>query len=550
MERERRLRLGEDAQRLIDSPLLVRMLLLVHLSQRRLPEHRAELYLRTTETMLWPEYTLDEEAAEQIGRAVGGCPEIHRELVQHLAFAMHDHGSQQCSEIQEEDVRQILCNVTEFEEFVDSFCTLTRLRGTLLVERLGTYQFIHLAFQEFLTARYLVEVERDVEAVVRFFETGRIQDSWWREPALLVTGYLSLTSPRTASQFVQRLARLDTSEQLPPINADIELAGLASAATALLEWLPTEETLRDEVVARIDQKLMSNAEPARRAEVGVLLGRLGDPRPGVDLKDGLPDIKWIEINAGPFLMGSTDEQAEYDDEKPKFTCNLIREPYCISCYPITVAQYSAFVEGGGYEQKEYWTQAGWQWRKENDVIAPQTYSGVYQTLNHPQVGVSWYEAVAFCQWLSSRLGLPVSLPTEAQWERAARHTDGRIYPWGNEFDAKRCNMADTGIGTTSAVGIFPTGNAVCGAVDMAGNILEWCSTLWGKDFDEPDFKYPYDPTDGREDPEAEGRRVLRGGAFDYNEDGVRCAFRLRDTPDNCRYYVGLRVVRHETEREN
>ncbi|MBV7336071.1 CHAT domain-containing protein [Chloroflexi bacterium TSY] len=322
LERERRLRLGQAAERLIDSPLLVRMLLLVHLSHRRLPEHRVELYLRATETMLWPEYTLDEEAAEQIGRAVGGSPQTHRELVQHLAFVMHQRGPQQGREIEEEEVRQILGEVPEFIEYIYHFCALTRLRGTLLVERLGTYHFIHLAFQEFLAARYLVEVkcgQSGIEAVARFFEEGAILESWWREPALLVTGYLSLTSPRTARQFVQRLAQLNKAKQWPPVNENIELAGLASAATALLEWLPTEQTLREEVVARIDQQLTSNTEPARRAEVGSLLGRLGDPRPGVGLKDGLPDIEWIEIDAGPFVMGSADEQAIFGNEKPQFT---------------------------------------------------------------------------------------------------------------------------------------------------------------------------------------------------------------------------------------
>ena len=86
----------------------------------------------------------------------------------------------------------------------------------------------------------------------------------------------------------------------------------------------------------------------------------------------------------------------------------------------------------------------------------------------------------YCAWLSRAVGREMRLPTEAEWERAARHTDGRIYPWGNDFDAGRCNMAETGIGGTSPVGIFPTGDAVCGASDMAGNVWEWTSSLWGK----------------------------------------------------------------------
>lgn len=145
-------------------------------------------------------------------------------------------------------------------EYIDSFCTLTRLRGTLLEERLGIYRFIHLAFQEFLAAPYLVEVERDVEAMVRFFETG--PDSrqlvagtcavghWLSEPD--VAAYRSSICPASGTtRFIWKLE---------PVDADIELPGLASAARALLEWLPNELPLRDEVVARINQRLTSNAE--------------------------------------------------------------------------------------------------------------------------------------------------------------------------------------------------------------------------------------------------------------------------------------------------
>ena len=121
------------------------------------------------------------------------------------------------------------------------------------------------------------------------------------------------------------------------------------------------------------------------------------------MKDGLPEIDWIPILAGPFVMGTPKGKAPYDDETPQFTCTLIRQPYRISRYAVTVAQYRAFTEAGGYEQAQYWTQAGWRWRRENKIIGPETYSAVLQTPNHPQVGVSWYEAMAFCSWFSAQV---------------------------------------------------------------------------------------------------------------------------------------------------
>ena len=163
------------------------------------------------------------------------------------------------------------------------------------------------------------------------------------------------------------------------------------------------------------------------------------------------------------------------------------------------------------------------------------------------VNVSWHDAVAYCNWLAEVTGKPYRLPSEAEWEKGARGSDGRIYPWGNQWDAARCNSRESsdgdtvavlGIykGSTTAVGTYPNGASPYGLLDMAGNVWEWTSSVYET--------YPYDPADGREDPEAEGNlhRVVRGGSFGNLPWRVRCAFRGRDVPSASFWDRGFRVA--------
>jgi formylglycine-generating enzyme required for sulfatase activity len=191
---------------------------------------------------------------------------------------------------------------------------------------------------------------------------------------------------------------------------------------------------------------------------------------------------------------------------------------------VTVAQYRDFVEKSGRDVDE-------RSLKDPD--------------DHPVRYVTWRDALAYCRWLSERTGLPVTLPSEAEWEKAARGTDGRIYPWGDEDPtADLCNFADN-VGNTSPVGNYsPMGDSPYGCADAAGNVWEWTRSLWGKDLFEPDFGYPYNSEDGREDLEAgdDIHRVLRGGAFSRNTRAVRCASRFGGPPRYRYSYGGFRVV--------
>jgi formylglycine-generating enzyme required for sulfatase activity len=256
----------------------------------------------------------------------------------------------------------------------------------------------------------------------------------------------------------------------------------------------------------------------------------------------------VLIPAGEFLMGS-DPSVDKDargNEQPQHTLHL--PDYYLARTPVTNAQYAAFVQATSHQQPDHW-EGGKPPIGKSD---------------HPVVNVSWHDAVAYCRWLAQVTGRPYGLPSEAEWEKGARGSDGRIYPWGNQWDAERCNSREGGKkdttpvgayrftltlfprmgGDTTPVGAYPQGASPYGLLDMAGNVLEWTRSLWGEDGEEPSFKYPYDPADGREDPDVlDGVwRVLRGGSWNNFRDRARCVERSRHHPDYSSYHVGFRLV--------
>jgi formylglycine-generating enzyme required for sulfatase activity len=263
---------------------------------------------------------------------------------------------------------------------------------------------------------------------------------------------------------------------------------------------------------------------------------------------------WVTIPAGEFLMGSDkqkDKQAN-DNETPQHMLSL--PEYRISRTPVTVAQFAVFVEATGHkttaeDRGSGWVYTGSKWEEVKGANwahprGPQ--SDVTHKQDHPVTQVSWRDAQTFCRWAGVRL------PTEAEWEKAARGPStssgtgsgsGRIYPWGDAPPTDTlCNFGKN-VRDTTPVGIYPAGASPYGCLDMAGNVFEWTSSLWGKDWQKPDYGYPYDPTDGREDLSAPDNvwRVVRGGSWAWDMRWVRCAARLwnLDVGDDGR---GFRVV--------
>jgi len=307
----------------------------------------------------------------------------------------------------------------------------------------------------------------------------------------------------------------------------------------LLLWLTKDEGL---VPVLLD--LMGKIEVDRGVRIGAgdVLGELGDPRVG----------ETVHVPAGEFWMGN--DAAENEGEKPGHRVYL--DEFRIGKYPVTNQEYAGFIEAGEYDQREYWTDRGWNWRHgENRTRSEGKRSGSFQFYerkhrdrpefwdssyfnrpNYPVMGVSWHEAMAYCCWLGAVTGQDYSLPTEAQWEKAARGSeDQRGWPWGDEFDRARANIAAEGaVRATTPIGVYPHGASPYGAMDMIGNVWEWTTSLLKK--------YPYDRDDGREELGEQEGRVLRGGSFlsFRNLVGVSARFWFMPSPAAPDY--GFRVV--------
>ena len=248
----------------------------------------------------------------------------------------------------------------------------------------------------------------------------------------------------------------------------------------------------------------------------------------------------VKVPAGPFLMGSSDADTQASsDEKPQQ--NVTLDTYWIGKTEVTNVQFRPFVAGDGYTNREYWTETGWAWQQENKLTQPAYWNEAqWNGDTQPVVGVSWFEAVAYCRWLSKQTGHEFRLPSEAEWEKAARGPDDLIWPWGNTWEAGRSNSGEAGGKQTTPVGQYPTGASPYGALDMAGNVWEWGATKWQT--------YPYQLEDEYEWQAtylaADVGRVFRGGSWYGDQKSVRGAYR---NYKHARYRyndLGLRVASH------
>jgi formylglycine-generating enzyme required for sulfatase activity len=317
------------------------------------------------------------------------------------------------------------------------------------------------------------------------------------------TGKTRLDDPR---DFVRIEIESALKRQIPVIpvlvsEATIPSAGRLPASLQALSYRNGIAVRQDPDFHRDMDRLI---EYLKQKIQGLTEHRLEPVHPLVEPHRTEVPADMVKVPKGPFLYGE------------KRVREVIDYDYWIDKFPVTNEKYRMFILADGYGTQAYWSEEGWKWKTENNIAGPGYWNDpTWNKADYPVVGVSYYEAEAYAKWAGKRL------PTEREWEKAARGEDGREYPWGDEFDKGKCNSTEAGLGHTTPVTQYPNGVSPYGCYDMTGNVWEWCAD-W------------YD--------EKVGWRVVRGGSWYYYPGPLRVSFRYGGGAVNRDFFIGFRLV--------
>ncbi len=531
----RALRSRAEIRRMARTPVMLTALAVVQWNEMTLPEQRAELYESIIGWLL-------KSREQKPGRLKSDrC----RRLLQKLALAMFIHSDGRQRQVGFAWAAEILADEFEDDENyskrqkAENFLRQEVVDSGIIVERGNRLEFWHLSFQEYLAACEVGGMLEENQKKL-LFEKDRIYSSEWHELVLLLGGVLykqGLDKINFLIDAIIERAPQDVSpKNLTETAKTVALLGGIVNDLAPFDFKPADpryEKIVRSVMGIFDKKTFRKISVKTRIEAADALARVGDPR--------LENDPMVYIRGGDFWMGAQkkyknernfDPGADDSNDWKEFPVHQVElSPFYISKYPITVCQFKKFIDENGYQRKEFWEAGGF-----GKYESPENWEEQLEHPSRPVVYVSWYEAAAYAKWAGG------TLPTEAQWERAARGEEYRKYPWGNkEPDSETANFNKSRIGHATPVGIFPENESPEGVIDLAGNVWEWCWDWFDSDYYE--FCHRNGKVKDPMGPDKGGSRVVRGGSFVNNWSNMRCANRFWYNPYDREFNLGFRLVR-------
>jgi formylglycine-generating enzyme required for sulfatase activity len=566
------------------TPLMINIFALVYFHKRDLPSQRAELFEQAVKALLTDPHKQG-QAVSDVEFWGGRSVNQRFDDMALIAYILHDQGKVSifADELVSEDIFWKRFGDEKNRELAQQkaseFLDLVARRGGLLRQDGKSYDFYIRRFREFLAGHYVAQkMEEQWDAVLQ--RHIHAQGDQWVEPFLLSVGYLAYSNDNKAKKLMRSL--LHVAEDHDRHDYAFTIAGIALAdilknpTEQVISLFADEKKKLPPILLGVFEKNPPVLSVDLRQRLGLALAEIGDPRfvPDKETKSILPHL--VTIPGENFRMGTSEEDEKiikeqgaksWDDEKPAH--EIVLSEYTIGKYPVTNAEFRCFMEQGGYDPKaKWWSEDGRKWRTgawESDLswISDEETRRIWKdwlagrpverrdrpfwwddprwdAANLPVVGITWFEAEAYCNWLSEMTSKNFRLPTEAEWEHAARGAQNFIWAWGNEWDAEKANTdeAEKKIGGTSPAGMYPHGASSYKVHDMIGNVWEWCLD-W---YDENEYRNRKSGVQNPRGPETGSARVLRGGSWYFNRDDARCSVRYGYGPGSFLNYVGFRLV--------